>query len=43
MFLLLTRYHYWSDNIIYIYLVGGLSTPLKNMSSSVGMIVPFPI
>jgi len=25
---------------IYIYLVGGIPTPLKNMSSSVGMIIP---
>ena len=24
------------------YLVGGIPTPLKNMSSSVGMILPFP-
>ena len=24
------------------YLVGGIPTPLKNMSSSVGMIFPFP-
>ena len=23
-------------------LVGGISTPLKNMSSSIGMIIPFP-
>ena len=24
-------------------MVGGVPTPLKNMSSSVGMVIPFPI
>ena len=28
---------------MYIYLVGGIPTPLKNMTSSLGIIIPYPI
>ena len=37
-------YHIKSgSNMVTDRLVGGRATPLKNMSSSVGMITPFPI
>ena len=32
--------HQANDYLKYIYMVGGIPTPLKNMSSSVGMIIP---
>ena len=41
--IILISYWYHIDIILILYLVGGKTTPLKNMSSSVGMICPFPI
>ena len=31
MFLLLTRYHYWSDNIIYIHIIGHMMVIFDGM------------
>ena len=39
---IISKLHIYTFNYIYTYLVGGIPTPLKNMSSSVGMMT-FPI